>query len=872
MIGKSLGHYEIREPLGSGGMGDVYRAHDSSLNRDVAIKVLPEDLADDPDRLARLKREAHLLAALNHPNVATIHGFGESEGTRFLVMELVKGESLEQCLAGGALPVDEALDICRQIAEALEAAHYEGIIHRDLKPANVLITPEGRAKVLDFGLAKTVEAATSTAGMSQPQTVTMAGTETGVILGTAPYMSPEQVRGKPLDKRADIWAFGCVLYETLTGQRAFNRETIADTLAATLEVDPPWDALPAGTPVVIQSLLRRCLRKDRKRRLHDIADARIEIEEAISAPAEEPAESAHAATRAPMWRRALPWGITLLTATVAVAAIYWAVSRSADQAVRRFQMAPPPGERLLSSDDPGTAVSPDGSHVAYMTVRGLLVQAIDEEEARAIPGTALAHSPFFSPDGEWVGFFDDEDRTLKRAPLLGGPAQVVCDAPGAHGGASWGPDEMIVFSSVGSGLGLVSASGDVPESLTTADAAAGELRHAYPEILPNGEGVLFTIESEGGHAIAVLDLETRQYETIIPAGTGAHFAPTGHVVYGQDGALMAVPFDQDLLEVTGTQFQLEERVRTTSDGSLEFSFSRDGMLVFTPPVHATGSTRLVWADQRGDVSLIFAKQGNFNEVRLSPDGRHVALHGDDDVLWAYDIGRDVLSVLASDGRSVTPTWSSDGSWIYYSSRSGADSDLYRTPHDRSGPAELVLSRERDQYLPSASTDANSLLYAEVDPLTGWDIWTRSLEGDGSPEPIVQTAAAELWPQFSPNGEWFAYVSDASGLHEVHVRSFPGPGQQWQLSNGGGSSPRWSRDGRTVFYSAGPRVMRVDIAGGADGEPSAPTLVFENESLALQDVAPDGRFLMIERSNEPPAYLNVVLNWFEELKELVPTGR
>ncbi len=871
MVGKTLGHYEVREPLGSGGMGDVYRAHDTNLHRDVAIKVLPADLADDPQRLARLKREAHLLAALNHPNIATIHGFEESGGTSFLVLELVRGETLEQRLAAGRLPVNEALAVCGQIATAIEAAHEAGIIHRDLKPANVLITPDGRAKVLDFGVAKAVEPTDLAADHHRTSSPDVGLTRTGVILGTAPYMSPEQLRGRALDARADIWAFGCVLYEALTGTRAFNRETIADTLAATLEAEPPWDLLPEETPVLIQSLLRRCLRKDASRRLHAIADARTEIEQAIGKAGQAPVGPSKEAERVPLWQRALPWGAALLMATLAVAALYSARDRSADRAVRRFQVAPPPGERLRFSDDPGTAVSPDGSHIAYMTGSGLFIQAIDETEARVIPGTASAHSPFFSPDGEWVGFFDDEDRTLKKAPVPGGPVQVVCEAPGAHAGASWGPDEMIVFSSVGSGLGLASSPGDAPQSLTTADAAAGELRHEYPEILPNGEGVLFTIEREDSRAIAVLDLDTLRYEAIIPAGTGAHYAPTGHVVYGQGGSLMAIPFDQGNLEVTGAPFQLRERVKITSDGSLEISFSRDGMLVFAPPVASTGSTKLVWADREGEVTLIFDKQGTFNEARLSPDGGHVALHGDDDVLWAYDIDRDVLSVVVSEGKSVTPTWSSDGSWVYYSSRTNADSDLYRAPVDRSGPAEPVLSRERDQYLPSVSPDGSALLYAEVDAATGFDIWTRSFVGDANPVPIVQTSGADLWPQFSPDGAWFAYVSDVSGLHEVYVRSFPGPGRRWQLSNGGGSSPRWSRDGRALFYSAGPRVMRVDIAGGADGGPSAAKLVFENDSLALQDVAPDGRFLMIERPNEPPTYLNVVLNWFEELRRAPADG-
>jgi hypothetical protein len=421
---------------------------------------------------------------------------------------------------------------------------------------------------------------------------------------------------------------------------------------------------------------------------------------------------------------------------------------------------------------------------------------------------------------------------------------------------------MIVFSSVGSGLGLVSPTDGAPQSLTTPDVAAGELRHEYPEVLPNGAGVLFTIESEDGRAIGILDLETRRYEIIIPAGTGAHYAPTGHVVYGQGGALMAIPFDQDLLEVTGSPFQLQESVRTTSDGSLDFAFSRDGMLVSAPPIPSTGVTRLVWVDLGGEISGIFERRGNFNEASLSPDGGRVALHGDEDLLWIYDIRRDVMSVLISEGRS-------DGRWIYYSSRLGDDSDLYRTPFDLSGPAELILSRERNQNVPSVSPDGNTLLYAEVNPDTGFDIWALPLEGGGSPEPIIRTPAAELAPQISPDGKWFAYVSDASGMGEVYLRSFRGPGRQWQISSGGGRSPRWSRDGLTVFYSAGPRIMRVDIPSDAGGESSAPTLVFEDDSLALQGVAPDGRLLMIEHRSEPPAHLNVALNWFEELTRLVP---
>ncbi|MCH9034460.1 MAG: serine/threonine-protein kinase, partial [Planctomycetes bacterium] len=613
--GTEFGPYKIIAPLGAGGMGEVYRARDAKLDREVAIKVLPDTFARDPERIARFQREAKVLASLNHPSIAAIYGFEESDGKRFLVLELVEGETLAERLRGGVLPVDEALEVCKQIAEALEAAHEKGVIHRDLKPGNVMIRPDGSVKVLDFGLAKAFSPIdeVSPTQIAESPTITAAFTRPGVVLGTAAYMSPEQARGKPLDKRTDIWSFGVVLYECLGGRRPFEGETATDLIAKILERDPDWTGLPGDTPLTVQLLLKRCLQKDRKRRLHDIGDARIEIEEALSEPWVEKATLA-GVSRPTRWGLAVPWSITALMVIIVISLIVrgWMGSTpSVPRLVWRFAIDLPAEAPVAVADNLSVALSPDGTRLVYVGERDggtqLYLRVIDEFAVTPIPGTEDGTGPFFSPDGKWVGYFDYRAGKLKKVPLRGGGTIDICDAPPSSRGASWGMDDVIVFTrGITGGLYTVSATGGTPQPLATPDFEKGEKSCRLPQILPGGKGVLFTmstsdIDSYDEASIAVVLLETGERKILFKGGSNARYAPTGHIVYARAGSLMAVPFDLERLEVTGPPFQILKGV-VTSDiyGSAQFSFSGDGTLIYVPGGPEIYYSRLVLVDRRGE--------------------------------------------------------------------------------------------------------------------------------------------------------------------------------------------------------------------------------------------------------------------------------
>ena len=910
--GDRLGAYEVLSELGAGGMGEVYRAHDTQLGRDVALKILPAAFTADPERLARFERESRLLAALNHPHIAAIYGVERAplsrgfEHTiiRALVLELVEGPTLAERLHAGALPIPEALAIVRQIAEALEAAHEKGIVHRDLKPVNVKITPDGIAKVLDFGLAKASARDTAGPDLSRPATITAGGTHDGMLIGTAAYMSPEQARGKPVDKRADIWAFGCVLYETLAGRTAFPGETVSDTIASILEREPEWDALPDSMPPAIGTLLRRCLGKDPKKRLHDIADARLEIDDALSMP-----KTASAATSARAnWRRQVGWVSALVMCVLLGGVVVWrlktlSVAPTIQAPVARFVISLPPGEPLAASfDDQNTslALSPDGRYVAYVAGdrEQLYVRPIDGFESRLIGGTEGADTPFFSPDGQWLGFF--ANRKLKKVALAGGSPLALCDAfSGAFSGAFgaiWEPDGTILYAlaappgGVGPGLLRVSANGGSPTVVT--NVRANESGPRWPDLLPDGKTVLFSTVPLGGRwstdaTTYVLSIDAGK-RTPLVKGVGARYLPTGHLVYTQSGALLAAPFDLERQMLTGDAVPMLDGFQQTDSGGPLVNISRSGTMVYVSAIPHPQDVP-VWVDRTGGEQPLKAPSRLYFAPRLSPDGRRLAvvIQADRSDVWVYDLSREVLSRLTFEGGNGAPLWTPDGRRLTFNSNKAKNfgpADIYWTLSDGSGSEERLVSSGHLKVPFSWSPDGRVLAFADFDPVgfgpsaSSSDIWWLSLDEPGKPHPFLQTKFADAAPAFSPDGRWLAYVSDESGRNEIYVSAFPGPGGKWQISTEGGNEPVWPRKSRELFYRQGNAIMAVDVNTAPTFSAGQPRRLFDrkdyvksNSFFANYDVTPDGqRFIMIKTVHDAaqPTQISVVLNWFEELKRRV----
>jgi eukaryotic-like serine/threonine-protein kinase len=928
VIGSRFGPYDVVAKLGEGGMGEVYRARDAALNRDVALKILAPAFADDADRLARFEREAQVLASLNHPHIAQIYGLerqdtqegqerqDRTDGSRALVLELVEGPTLADRIAQGPVPLDEAIEIARQLIGALEAAHEQGIIHRDLKPANIKLRPDGTVKVLDFGLAKAFDPTSSSVSGDRPSismspTLT-AATQLGMILGTAAYMAPEQARGKPVDKRADIWAFGCVLYEMVSGRRPFAGEEVSDTLAYVITKDVDWVALPTTTPRHIRRLLRRCLEKDPKKRLRDIGDARVELEEGTAR--EEPASSATAPTPASKpstVRRALPWIAGLvaggaLTATVA----FVARPRPAALPVQRLSLVMPATTPYVGQVGGELAISPDGTRLVYPAVQGgvrlLYMRRLDQLDAQPIRGTDDGFNPFFSPDGEWIGFFSaggSVNGKLKKVAVRGGPALTLGDTSVPTGG--WLSDDSILFTrSDGQVWSLyrVPAAGGGATKFATPATDQKEQRFGWPEPLPDGKNILLSVTMGAPgfdqSRVVVMSLETGKHRTVVEQGYHARYVSSGHIVYALGANLMAVPFDVRRLITTGPPVPLVEGVRSRSTtGEICFGVSSTGFLVYQPGTASVGAQRtLTWVDRTGKEEAVPAPARSYVIPRLSPDGTRVALdvRDQDNDIWVWDLARHTLRRLTFDpGVDSFPVWTPDAKRIIFSSvRSPGITNLSWQAADGTGQPERLVESPVAQVPQSVSPDGTQLVFRQADTQTSLDLYTLPLSGERRPAPLLRTTFTEQNADISPDGRWVAYQSNESGQNEIYVRPFPRVETgKWQISTNGGTRPLWSRDGRELFYMTGPadvrsRVMASSIAAGAAFSATTPQMLFEGPYYSgggvnpgrTFDVSADGsRFLMIRdqttaSGTSTDAPLVVVLNFFDELKRVAQPKR
>jgi serine/threonine protein kinase/Tol biopolymer transport system component len=896
--GTKLGPYEINSSLGAGGMGEVYLAEDARLGRCVAIKILPDKFSCDVQRMARFDREAKLLASLNHPHIASIYGLEESNGARALVMELVEGPTLAERIKQGPLPLDEALPIAKQIAEALEYAHERGIIHRDLKPSNVKITPDGAAKVLDFGLAKALEDNISAVDISTSPTLSHAATQAGILLGTATYMSPEQARGKKVDRRADIWSFGAVLYEMLSGKPAFIGETISDTLAAVIRGEPDWSALPSNVRASIVRLLRRCLTKDPNQRLRDIGEARIAIERALSGTPEETAGPLAATTTPPSpWRRALPWAVAAIAVACAIGfgTMYWRDSHPESHQVMQLSLSLPEPLATVFDPNPGSpfAISPDGSQIVFVgAVAGkpqqLYLRPFDQQVGTPVPGTENATQPFFSPDGQSVGFF--AQGKMRKASLHGGPAVLLSEAPVPHG-ASWAGDDTIIYApNFGSGLQRISAAGGAPQILTKPNQKEQEISHRWPQVLPGGKYVLFTIQVGSGSSyddarIAVLSLETGKWRTLLTGGSYARYVPPGHIVYARAGSLIAVPFDSSHMEVRGAPVPVQEGVVTTAltSGGAEYDVTRSGLLAYVAGNVKAPARSLAWVDRTGSAKILPAPQKVYGSPHLSPDGKQLAVVINDDgdlAIWIYEFARNTLTRLTfGPGISSSPVWTPDGRRIIYSTRTAAGSPSFRSKlADGSGKEEMLFSKEFDD--PGAapvavSPDGKTLLFSAHSPAGPQSIQTLSVGGSDNVQPFLQGPFNLYQARFSTDGRWIAYTTEESGRREVCVQTFPGPGGKWMVSTEGGESPRWSHNGREIFFLRGDELMSVDVETQPAFKAGTPRALFSVAGYlgyGSYDVASDAQhFLMIKQEDVStnPKALNVIVNWSEELARRAP---
>jgi Tol biopolymer transport system component len=900
--GAKVGHYEIAAPLGAGGMGEVYRARDTKLGRDVALKVLPDAFARETQRMARFDREAKLLASLNHPNIAAIYGVEDSSGTLAIIMELVEGPTLADRIRQSPIAIEEALRIAKQICDALEYAHERGIVHRDLKPANVKLTSDDAVKVLDFGLAKAMEDDAATLDISTSPTLSRMATQAGVLLGTAAYMSPEQAKGKPVDRRADIWAFGCVLYEMMTGKHTFSGETATDTLASVINEGPDWSQLPPESPARVRMLLQRCLQKDPKQRLRDIGDARISLEEVL-AGAPEPSFGTSVAFDEPLWRRALPW-VLFAAAAAALLVLGFLHLRPKPTTVDvvRAQIAVP--EKMILSPSGPFALSPDGHQLAFYAtgpdgVQGLWIRPLDSVGARPLPGSdwpGVSPPPFFwSPDSQSILF--DGGGNLKKIGISGGQAQTLCEVTGFVVGGSWNRDGVILFGQDPGVIARVFANGGTALPVTSLDSSRGEIRHDFPWFLPDGRHFLYLRSSSrpenDGVYVGSLDAKPgdQDRKRLLAAASQAMYVPSlgsvpGYLLFMRDGTLIAQTFDPARLELTGEPVTVAEQLGFYRDYGF-FSASANGLLVYRIGGDS-GASQLTWFDREGKVVGTLGGRGIYASLAVSSDGKRAAVSRRENstgkyAIWLYDFARGTSSRFTFGSASaMNPIWSADGSRIFFASDANGRFDLYQKAANGTKDEELLLKSSEAKYPMSVSRDGRFLMYSSEDPkpTSMFHLWVLPIEGDRKPFPFEQSEFRESEGHFSPDGRFVAYRSDESGRFEIYVRTFSPQsgaaqsttGGKWQISNGGGLRPWWSPDGKELYYlTPDGKVMVLTVSTIPAFQAGAPEFLFQvppqNRRLPGIHTADGKRFLFpvpADRTAQTP--FTVVLNWQAGLKK------
>jgi serine/threonine-protein kinase len=908
--GTRLGVYEVTAALGSGGMGEVYRARDSRLGRDVALKLLPSAFGHDAERLARFEREAQLLAALNHPNIGAIYGLEAAQNLHFLVLELVEGETLATRIAAGPIPLTESLTLAREIIDALEAAHDKGIIHRDLKPSNIALTPDGHVKVLDFGLAKATDPIVSGSEMSpiavtHSPTLTIGATQAGVILGTAAYMSPEQAKGRAADKRSDVWAFGCVLFEMLSGVRAFEGEDVSDTMAAVLRGDPPWQALPATVPPHVRDILRRCLDKDRRARIPDLSVVRFLLDDGRSASVAASPLAPVPSPRAGL-SRLLPWSAAAAATILAAVAMFnWAPWRAAPVApTTRVDVTMGIRESLFTDPGPTSAISPDGRLIVMSVapnvgVAHLALRRLDQLSATDISNSDGAVLPFFSPDSQWIAFF--AGGKLKKVSVNGGAAVTLADASQARGG-TWTDDGFIVFAaSSTSGLSRVADAGGPVEEWTA--LTAGDVTHRWPDAVPGGR-ILFTASTGGAFgdsaSVSVRDPDG-SVRRLVRGATFGRYAASGHILYLVNGALFAVPFDPATGQVSGSGVPvIDGVVANPANGSAQVALSRTGTVAYLGGNSVSIDAPIQWLDQTGKASVLRAMPANWSNPAFSPDGRRLAIDISDGTqtdVWIYDWERDTLSRLTFDPADDTrPVWTPDGTRIAYASRRGdkQTANLWWQRADGTGEPQRLTESPAQQNPSTFSPDGKTLAFDEVGPgsKTGRDMMMVPIEGDessgwkpGKPTVFLLTPQNEGSPMFSPDGRWVAYISNETGNNEVYIRPYPGPGGKWQISTSGGDDPTWSPVRSEFFFASSDSKMMVApfSISGSSFQAEKPRVWSEAKFVARprppsRDIAihPDGRrfaFASAQDGGDAPVdKLVLVFNFFDELRRLTSPGK
>ena len=884
--GTTLGPYAVTAKIGEGGMGEVYRARDTKLDRDVALKVLPQAFTDDPDRLARFEREAKVLASLNHPNIASIYGLEEAEGQKALVLELVEGPTLAERIKQGPIPVDEALPIAKQIAEALEAAHEQGVIHRDLKPANIKVKDDGTVKVLDFGLAKAFQpdASDVSASMSPTISLTAAATQMGMVIGTAAYMSPEQAKGKTVGKQADVWAFGAVLYEMLAGKKTFAGEDITDTIAAVVRAEPDWSALPADVPARVGQVLRACLQKSLPDRARDIGDISLAMRGTFETTVTPPSEPV-AVAQLQVWQRPVAILAAVVTAVLISSLAVWSLTRPGPQAVSRFEIPLRAEEAFTGVLRHMVAVSPDGRQIVYVTAEGLALRSLDQVAPVLVAGTdGSAREPFFSPDGLSIGFYTNN--RLQKVFTSGGAPVTLGDAQNPWG-ASWGADDMILYGQGPEGIWRVPGTGGTPEQVITVEE--GEQAHG-PQMLPD-EWVLFTLRPAGASSwdesqIVMQSLATGERVVLIEGGRDARYVETGHLVYALNGVVTATAFDLDAREVLGGPVPLVEGVRTAggTTGAVQFSIAGNGSLVYVPGGSGRGGENvslLAWVTRAGEDTPTAAPARAYGDPRVSPDGTRVAVHVIDENtdVWIWHLDDGPLTRLTFDeGLDAFPLWTPDSSRVVFrSNRDGGG--LFWRAADGTGAVERLLESTNAPRPWGWSTDGQLVF----DQAPG-DIGVVSVEGDRTVEMLLDTEFEEEEPALSPDGRWLAYQSDESGQPNIYVQPFPNIDDgKWQVSTNGGGDPVWSPDGRHLFFRTGALAMMVaEVETDPTFSPGTPTEAFDMSAYEIigggrrYDLAPDGERFLLRRSGgaqtstgDPFEGLIVVQNWHQELLERVP---